>query len=289
MPRINKSLPLAALLAIGANAQLSTSSVIINPSDTAVTTVTFSTCPSSTASVTTITNPHTSTYTGAPRPGSGDVTTYVTVCPGFCTGGPSCTGGLAPTTHTITATCPCHQATSGGVGPGLTQTVAVCPTCGPGGSPVTATLITPIPGATGGVAPGPGPGVEPSPGAAVPGSSPSSGTSPGSPDTGSSGPGAGASPGGGAGLGAAGPGSSMPGMGSGSSTPDTGAGAGSGAKYGNGTDIPPSISKAAGSGAGYGGAATGTSGSYGAASRTTIFGGLLSAVGTLCVAFAFIL
>ncbi|KAF7509000.1 hypothetical protein GJ744_008395 [Endocarpon pusillum] len=303
MPRISKNLPLAALLAAGANAQMSTSSVVLNPSDTAVTTVTFSTCPSSTASITTITNPHTSTYTGAPRPGwDGDVTTYVTVCPGFCTGGPSCTGGLGPTTHTVTATCPCHEVAPGGVGPGMMTTVAVCDTCGMGGTPMTATLHTPIPAATGDTA-APGTSSGGSDSGAAPGGSPAGASTPGSsaaPGTGSgsSAPGSGVAPGGsgagaalgGSAAGAGTPGSSMPGMGSGAgssmpgmgsgASPGSPSGAAGGSKYPNNNTTSPSM---------HIGSSASPTPFPGAASRLPVAAGLLSTFAGLCGILAFVL
>lgn len=268
MPRINKSLPLAAFLVAGARAQFSTSSVVINTTDTAVTTVTYSTCPSITASVTTITNPHMSTYTGGSAARPGDMTTYVTVCHSFCTGGPENHSGLCPTTHTVTATCPCYKATPGGMGPGMTETVAVCPTCGPGGSPMTATIMTPMPGATGGAAPAPAPAGSPPPAGAAPGAPGASAP----PMMGGSPPAAGGSMPGSSMPGGSMPGGSMPGMGA--AGPGAAAPSGAGANYGNGSSISPAITPAQ---------------FRGTASRVPLVGGLLSTVAGLSALLAFIL
>ena len=141
-----RSLPLA-LLALGAHAQQMPGPVTIvnNPNDPGVTTVTYSVCPTLSAS-TTITNDVTQTY-----------------CPGpYCNGGPEhtethdgsvtvyrthytqvCPTGFKDVEYTVTEDCPCTaNRPSNYIPSGFTTEVVTCTVCGD--KPVTTTLTVPI-------------------------------------------------------------------------------------------------------------------------------------------------
>jgi hypothetical protein len=158
------SLLAAALVAL-VDAQATT--VINDPSDTAITTIFYSVCPTATTITTTL--PSTITYcpgegcngggptiTAAPTGAlytselihvtftgaDGKVTELeesITVFPAQCPNGP----GMCQATYTITEECPCSSRPAGVLPSGFTTTVHVCSACGENGASATITETIP--------------------------------------------------------------------------------------------------------------------------------------------------
>jgi len=171
MNRASQILPLAFLVA---SVTAQTSTVVIDPNDPGTTTVYYSTCPS--VAETTITLASTLTYCPGnncgggpvitPAPGAGgtvpdgplgteiiDYTTtgtdgktthyqaFETVYSQAC---PTCPGGLAAQTFTVTEECPCMSARPSTYMPsGFDTTVYTCDACAKAGSPMTLTITSP--------------------------------------------------------------------------------------------------------------------------------------------------
>ncbi|KEF62184.1 uncharacterized protein A1O9_00156, partial [Exophiala aquamarina CBS 119918] len=172
MKHTSRFMPIAALLAAGVSAQ--TSTIVNDPLDTGVLTVTYSVCP--TALTTTTTLSSTLTFCGAtlcngasptitpppmttpaPNGNIGPVLDYtmtgadgkVTVLrqqtwvyDQICSAG-NC---LEPATYIITETCPCMaHPTATAMPAGFTTTVVHCNACAADGGVTTVTLTTPCP------------------------------------------------------------------------------------------------------------------------------------------------